>query len=201
MRWALLITLLATQGFGSEKEAALSAAVERDMRRTLTMVDDPELLAYLGGIARRLGGDWKLAVYRDELARRAEEPAALPGGAIFLPDRLLLAAGNEAEWARLLAHSMAHVTERHALRAAGSGNGSIMLFYFGGPGLIPQGFRKIWREYEVEADRLAGERLAAAGFDLGAAPAPEFQAMRERLRERPSAPRRPPSLRRAKSPL
>lgn len=201
MRWVLLVAILTVQGIASEKEAALAAAVERDMRRTLTMVDDPALLIYLGGIAGRLGGEWRLAVYRDDTGRRAEEPAALPGGAIFLPDRLLLAAGNEAEWARLLAHAMAHVTERHALRAAGSGNGSMMLFYFGGPGLIPQGFRKIWQEYEVEADRLAAERLAAAGYDRDAAPTPEFLAMQDRVRERPPAPRRPPSLRRAKSPL
>jgi len=197
MRWALLVTLLAAQGFGSEKEAALAAAVERDMRRTLTMVDDPALLAYLGGIGKRLGGEWKLAVYRDDMARRAEEPAALPGGAVFLPDRLLLAARNEAEWARLLAHAMVHVTGRHASRAAGSDNGPMRLFYFGGPGMMPQGFRKIWHEYELEADRAAGERLAAAGYDLGAAPTAEFLAMQERLRERPAAPRRAPSLRRA----
>lgn len=200
MRWALLVTLLAAQGFGSEKEAALAAAVERDMRRTSTMVDDPALLAFVAGIGKRRGGEWRVAVYRDDLGRRAEEPAALPGGAIFVPDRLLLAARNEAEWARLLAHSMAHITGRHALRAAGADKGPMMVFYFGGPGLMPQGFRKIWQQYELEADRVAAERLAAAGFDLNVPPTAEFLAMQNRIRERPPAPRRAPSLRRAGEP-
>jgi hypothetical protein len=61
---------------------------------------------------------------------------------------------------------------------------------------MPQGFRKIWPEYEVEAERSAGERLAAAGYDLDAAPTAEFLAMQERVRERPATPRRAPSLRR-----
>jgi predicted Zn-dependent protease len=73
----------------------------------------------------------------------------------------------------------------------------IPLILFGSPGLMPQGFRKIWQEYEVEADRAAAERVAAAGYDLDSAPTAEFLAMQDRVRERPPAPRRAPSLRRA----
>lgn len=46
------------------------------------------------------------------------EPIAFPGGFIFVPARLILAAQDEDEFAGMLAHSIAHIAERHATRQA-----------------------------------------------------------------------------------
>jgi hypothetical protein len=52
------------------------------------------------------------------------EPLSVPGGHIFVPATLIPAAGSEAEFAGMLAHAMAHVTERHGIRTSARGQGN-----------------------------------------------------------------------------
>jgi beta-barrel assembly-enhancing protease len=71
-------------------------------------------------LAAQLPGDW---VYHFEVVQENAdgttlEPIAFPGGPIFISAELIAAARNEAEFAAMLAHAMAHVAERHWTRNA-----------------------------------------------------------------------------------
>jgi predicted Zn-dependent protease len=117
------------------------------------------------------------SVIADDLCRPVQEPAALPGGYVFVSAALLLAARDEAEVAGMLAHAMGHISQQH-------GNQQITQAMFmsvapmpltstvscgGGAGIaVPQGFMASQRRAELEADRLAVEAMADAGFDPNA---------------------------------
>jgi beta-barrel assembly-enhancing protease len=90
---------------------------------------------------------------------------------------LILAAQNEAEFAGMFAHAIAHVAARHGTRLATRGElakqAAIPLIYMGAwngnvDALIPIGFLSVQRTYELEADRLAVRMMAGAGYDPGA---------------------------------
>jgi predicted Zn-dependent protease len=99
-----------------------------------------------------------------------------PGGNIFVPAALLLETDSEAEFAGMLAHSISHVVARHGTRQASQVRaadlGTIPMIFVGGQsGLCsgglngPLSFRVMQRTYELEADALAIEIVAHAGFD------------------------------------
>jgi predicted Zn-dependent protease len=110
------------------------------------------------------------------------EPIAVPGGRIFVPVELILAAKDEAELAGMLAHSMVHISERHYTRQATRTQladiATIPLVFMGGWGgygarqasgsLIPVGMLQFQRTLETEADAQAIQIVSAAGFDPAA---------------------------------
>src|SRR5260370_31755490 len=105
------------------------------------------------------------------------EPLSLPGGYIFVSSRLILTARNDAEFAGMLAHAMAHVAERHWSRQATRGEvanaASIPVIFMGGwismgegeESLVPIAFRSTQRRLEAEADVLAVKMISGAGYD------------------------------------
>ena len=128
---------------------------------------------------RRTGYTFSLALTFDSGINSTEEAVAVPGGYIFIPATLLLAAQDEAEFAGMLAHSMAHVVARHGTRQATRGQlanlSTVPLIFMGGwtgrqnqNVLVPLGFLGFMRLSEGEADRIAAEAMAAAGFDPAA---------------------------------
>jgi predicted Zn-dependent protease len=64
------------------------------------------------------------------------KPASLPGGYVFVPAGLILAAKDEAEFAGTLAHAMAHIAARHftrqAARSQTAQSATIPLIFWGG---------------------------------------------------------------------
>ena len=119
--------------------------------------------------------DWEFAVVCDDVGGSTHEALSIPGGHIFVPASLILAVDNEAELTGMLAHSMAHIAERHGTRMAGRGQvanaSNIPLIFMGGShdrALVPARFLKIRRDYELDADRVAVKIMAAAGFDPAA---------------------------------
>jgi predicted Zn-dependent protease len=64
------------------------------------------------------GITYTLTVVANNLGRSTNEPLGLPGGHIFIPANLFLASRNEAEFAGMLAHAVAHVAARHGTRLA-----------------------------------------------------------------------------------
>ncbi|MCC6394965.1 MAG: hypothetical protein IT167_30510 [Bryobacterales bacterium] len=191
-------TLLITRD--RQKETALGASLARDVRSRNPVIEDPMVQAYIEGLGRRLAAKmpdvelaWTFHVIRNDWGGRAREPVALPGGFLFVPAPLL--GGSEGELARVLAHAMAHVAERHGLvrveRGPGTASSAVPLIYRGGS---PFGLRG-WRpEEEAEADRIASR------ITIGVEPDPGFPAVQSRVREltRPGTmqPPRAPSLRR-----
>ncbi len=85
------------------------------------------------------------------------EPQALPDGRIVVRAALILACRNEAEFAGMLAHSMAHVGEPQAF--------PVSFIWTADENLIPTAQAPTQRRSQLEADRLAASAMAQAGFD------------------------------------
>jgi predicted Zn-dependent protease len=110
----------------------------------------------------------------------AREPIAVAAGPVFVPLGLLAGAENEAEFAFLVSHAMAHIAMRHstwqATRLELSGMAVQAL-----PNAVPAAIRsasdqaqqsraiEMASAAEVEADRAAIDTMAAAGYDPQAA--------------------------------
>ncbi len=173
--------------FSSEKEAVLGAALAAQVRRQTTPLGLISVNSYVDNLGRQLATqlpntleNWQFSVIRDHETGSTYEPLSLPGGWVFVPAQLILAADGEAEFAGMLAHAMAHVAERQAIhQTPGDVNyfASIPLVSIGGPAgfggdienrLVPVGYLKIQRQYELEADQVAVAAMAAAGFDPNA---------------------------------
>ncbi len=111
--------------YSIEKERSLGASQARDFERTTTALNSPTALDYVQKMGARLATQipqgqfaYTFAVIKDDQGGPLHEPVVFPGGYIFVPAGLLLAAQNEAEMAGMLAHAMAHVAARHATREA-----------------------------------------------------------------------------------
>lgn len=100
----------------------------------------------------------------------AVEPIALPGGPIFVPAALIGKLDSEPELAALLAHAISHVALRHSTRSATRGEIAGMAAQSMPPNMrntvmMPIAFLKFARLYEHDADVLALQTLAQAGYD------------------------------------
>jgi predicted Zn-dependent protease len=171
--------------YSKEKEAALGASLASEVRKHTSEISDSTVHDYTERLGRQFAAqlrgdlDWEFAVVSDDLGGSTHEALSIPGGHIFVPAFLILAVDNEAELAGMLAHSMAHIAERHGTRMAERGqvgnSSTIPIIFIGGwitgPGaapFVPAGFLKIQRGYELDADRVAVNMMAAAGFDPAA---------------------------------
>ncbi len=154
-----------------EKDAALGAALAKEIRQHTEPFESPSVQKYvadLGGVLRAplLGPSQPLTVdvVTDPMNGPTHEPVTLPGGYIFVAAALLIEARDEAEFAGVLAHAIAHVN----LRRPRVNTGRIPLVYMGGwddLGMAPTAFLTGQRDLELEADR-NGERLVdAAHYD------------------------------------
>jgi len=173
--------------YSREREAALGAALAKEIRRHTTPIESTAVRDYVTSLGRQLASQlpdtgliWTFTPVFDSSGGRTHEPIALPGEFIFVSASLLLEARNEAEFAGMLAHAMVHVSERHGTRAATRGEiehlTTIPLIFMGGWAgagdrddlLIPVGFLKIRRAFELDADRLAVRVMFGAGYDPAA---------------------------------
>lgn len=176
MRFAAVFFLagaIAAQTY-SAKESALGKALAADATRSLTVISDPELQRYVDALAKRLSpADWHIAVVQDEIGGSTHEPAAFPGGYLFIPTRLIVESRSEAEFAGMLAHAMAHVLNRDAVRTPASQGSAIPVVFVGGierngMNAIPQGLLPRERQFELDADTRAVELLTQAQLPLAA---------------------------------
>jgi predicted Zn-dependent protease len=170
-------------------EQELGRQMMMEVRRQLPLVEDPEVVGYIRDLGQRL------ATHSDSPEMHFEffvvnDPAinafAMPGGYIGINVGLIQNARNESELAAVLAHEIAHVTQRHlarrlaaaerinlrtlALTLAGlllstqNGQAGSALATAGMAGSIQQQLN-FSRAFEHEADNLGIRMLAAAGFD------------------------------------
>jgi predicted Zn-dependent protease len=175
--------------YSIEEEAALGASLAAEVRRQTTPIDSAVVHDFVNRIEARLAAQipdapfpYTLAVIADDPNNATHEPVSLPGGYIFIPAKLILALNDEAEFAGMLAHSMAHVYERHATREAtraGLANeATVPLIFMGGwrgygvergtSVLMPVGMLKFQRAAETQADTLAVAMTTGAGYDAAA---------------------------------
>ena len=171
--------------YSTEREAGLGATLAKDFLNRATKFENSEVLAYVEGLVQRLaqqlppgGFPFTIGLIGDE-DRVTDEPFAIPGGYLFVETSLILEARSEDELAGMLAHSMAHIAARHGTRQATrvqvANQATIPLIYMGGwtgygarqasEVLIPMNMRSIARGFELEADRIAAQVMADAGYD------------------------------------
>lgn len=171
------------------QEQAISGQIAREIRKNLPVMDDPELNTYLSAVGDRLVSSSPDATGRMIflLVGSSEINAfAAPGGVIAVNTGLILAAKNESEMAGVMAHEIAHVTQRHLTRTyANQSNmtlktgltllaGLILGAYntdmgaaavMSGMAATEQSKLKYSRSNEQEADRIGIQTLASAGYD------------------------------------
>lgn len=171
------------------EERLLGREFMRSVRKSLKLVDDPIILDYLQGLSNRLisqisDGDHEITAFL------VDDPAinafAGPGGYIGIHTGLILAARNEGELASVLAHEIAHVTQRHLVRSFEASNrmslptlGAIIAAIVLGAsnpevgeavlastmaGSVQQQLTYS-RSHEQEADRIGLDLMVSAGID------------------------------------
>jgi predicted Zn-dependent protease len=89
------------------------------IRSRLPLVQDTEVVEYIKGIVARLARTMPPQPFPftvSVLRHNAVNAFATPGGYIFVHTGLILAMDNESEVAGVIAHEMAHVTQRHIAR-------------------------------------------------------------------------------------
>jgi predicted Zn-dependent protease len=172
-------------------ESRLGRMIMRDIRRSGRVVEDPLVIEYINEIGSRIvsqtnDGDHDFTFFAIDDPRI--NAFALPGGYIGVHTGLLEATRSEDELAGVMAHEVAHVTQRHIARAIHANSrqsilstammlGAIIVAAAGGSSDAVQGAVAVaqgtaaqqqinfTRTNEYEADRVGIAALADAGFD------------------------------------
>jgi predicted Zn-dependent protease len=175
----------------TNEEARIGRAIMRDIRNSGQVVEDPLVNEYINEIGNKVAAqtndgdhDFTFFVIEDHRINAF----ALPGGYIGVHTGLLEATRSEDELAGVLAHEVAHVTQRHIARAihassrqsllstaimlgaiiAGAAGGSSDVMQAGmavAQGTAAQQQINFTRSNEHEADRVGISALSDAGFD------------------------------------
>jgi len=187
-----------------EQEHQLGRAWLSILRGQVRQLDDPLLKDYIERSVYRLTETSQLNDRRLEfivLASPQLNAFAAPGGIIGVNGGLLLHAQTEAEYASVMAHELAHLSQRHFARgleaqkrmqvplmaamlagviAAAAGGGDLgMAAIASTQAAAIQEQRRFSRQNEQEADRIGLLNLHKAGFDPRAMPSMFERLMRQ----------------------
>ena len=205
--WLTLLAMLlapraAGQGLpelGGPGDAAISPQVERRIGESVmreirsrdpSYFDDAEVTDYLAALGSRLmqgaaRQDYEFFAMRDTTVNAF----AMPGGFIGVHTGLIAVADTESELASVLAHEVAHVSQRHMARMLSQEQrmqlpmmaalAAAILFArsrpdlatagaLGAQGAAVQTALSYSRDFEREADRVGLQTLEAAGYDTRA---------------------------------
>ena len=193
--------LISSMSMSVEKEVALGRQLAAEVDRQAKFVDDPVITEYVNRVAQNLvlHSDAKIPFTVKVIDSDEVNAFALPGGFFYVNKGLILAAGNEAELAGVMAHEISHVIARHGVENQTKANlmqyGTLAgIILLGGiPGMVLQntagfgmmaGFMKFSRSAESEADKLGTEYLYAAGYDPTAL-ATMFEKLEAKNRKKP----------------
>jgi predicted Zn-dependent protease len=174
------------------EENRIGRAIMAQFRASGELVEDPQITEYINEIGHRIaaqanadgGHEFTFFVVDSDVINAF----ALPGGFIGVHTGLLEATRNEDELAGVLAHEVAHVTQRHIARrlhatqrqsilstammlgailagAAGGSSDAVQGAIAVAQGTAAQQQINFTRQNEYEADRVGISALASAGFD------------------------------------
>ena len=162
----------------------------RSVRKQTPVLDDPLILEYVSTLTYKLAANSELTDHRLEFVLIDSDVLnafAAPGGIIGVNAGLFLNARNEGQFASVLAHELAHISQRHYARsveqsrnstlpniagllaglaiaaAAGGEAGQAALMVNQARSLDNQ--LRFSRSHEQEADRIGIRTLYNAGFD------------------------------------
>ena len=171
------------------EEKKIGESFMRHLRRSIKIIDDPEISEYINMLG------YQLVANSDSPTQRytffiIEDPSinafAAPGGYIGINSGLLLATKSESELAAVLAHEIAHITQRHLIRSleksgqinlatvaaiiaaialsnqSGQASQAVLMSTIAGQAQAQINFT---RAHEKEADRVGIPLLARAGFN------------------------------------
>jgi predicted Zn-dependent protease len=202
--------------FTLEEEYRLGQEFLRSVRRSAPMITDPLINDYVVNFTHGLAVHSELQDYRLSFVI-IDSPTlnafATPGGVIGVNGGLFVNAHTEGEFASVMAHELAHVSQRHFARSiedaqrrripelatllasivimagspssSGAGPAAVMA----AQGRAIENQLRFSRQNEAEADRIGLRTLVAAGYD------PNDQArMFERLMELSRFTTRPPEF-------
>jgi predicted Zn-dependent protease len=203
---AVLPLLLASPAFADElpdlgdvSQATLSARQEKELglqimseiRADPSYLDDAEIAGYLTTLGNKLILGSREARPEQEFEFfTVKDPAinafALPGGFMGFNTGLILAAQSESELAGVMAHEIAHVTQKHLARMIAGQKYSMLTslaamalavlasranpqaaeaVLVGSQARLIQSQLDFTRDHEKEADRIGMNILVGAGFD------------------------------------
>jgi predicted Zn-dependent protease len=189
-QWAflslLLLLALGCVGLSPQRESEIGAEEEAKLAATIGFADHEASRLWVEKVGRRLASvsDARDTAFRFHvLDSEVPNAFALPGGPVFGTRGLLTLVNSEAELAGVIAHEMAHITERHAARRMSAASPFAILL--GVPlgiigsitptlgaalaapiGVVAGGALSAYgREQEYEADRIGVALAARAGYE------------------------------------
>lgn len=172
-------------------EIKLGRQFIRSARSQLAFVSDPEIASYIEGLGDRLLGPTGLSRSKFQFSVIDDDNLnafAVPGGWISVHTGLITRTDSESELASVLAHEIAHITQRHlprtferaeqrTLPAVAAMMGAILVggqigsaALVGANAAVVADQLKYSREFEKEADAIGLELLSKGEFDVHAMP-------------------------------
>ena len=167
--------------YSIEKEVAMGKQYAQQVEQSAKIITDPVVAEYVNRVGQNLvrHSDAKVPFTIKVIDDDQINAFALPGGFFYVNTGTILAADDESELAGVMAHEIAHVAARHAMRQMTRANwanfATIPLIFVGGgigyaayeaAGIgIPLTFMKFSRGFEAQADYLGTQYLYASGYD------------------------------------